>query len=212
VETTHSLWARLQTAGQNQGNGPWDLEEGGGLGREPQHGSVVTWEITSYITAHLSTCLTNQATIPPFPSPESSNGHTCFVSHNTSKFCEPPHMIALRMRRKMAKAGTLLSITRDLSCPPCDFIHYSFAQCQIFRQDSETWQPGSGWAVVGCKCPRCRLYYDSTGQWDPKRAANAKLHCDMAVFNVSKVCDTFQPTSICSRTQSVMIGPTNRPA
>jgi len=40
VGATHRLWARLQAAGQNQGNGPWDLEEGGGLGREPQPGSV----------------------------------------------------------------------------------------------------------------------------------------------------------------------------
>ena len=52
----------------------------------------------------------------------------------------------------------------------------------------------------------------STGHLDPKRAANAKLHCDMAGFNVSKVFYTLQPTSICSRTQSVMIGATNRPA
>jgi len=121
-------------------------------------------------------------------------------------------MIALRMRRKKAKTGTLLNITRDLGRPPCDFIHCSCAQCQmIFCQDSEPWQPGSYLAVVGCKCPWCQLYYDSTGHWDPKRVANAKLHCDMAGFNVSKVCDTLQPTSICSRTQSVMIGPTNRP-
>jgi len=34
----------------------------------------------------------------------------------------------------------------------------------------------------------------------------------MASFNVSKVCDTLQPTSICRQTQSVIIGPTNRPA
>jgi len=115
------------------------------------------------------------------------------------------------MRRKKAKAGTLC-ITRDLSRPPCDLIHCSCAQCQIFRQDSETWQPVSCRAVVGCKCPRCRLYYDSTGHWDPKRVTNAKLHCDMAGCNVSKVCETLQPTFICSRTQSVMIGPTNRPA
>jgi len=118
------------------------------------------------------------------------------------------------MRRKKAKAGTLLSITRDLNRPPCDFIHCSCAQCQTFRKDSETWQPGSYRTVVGCKCPQCRQYCDSTGHWDPKRAANAKLHCDMASFtgNVSKVCDTLQPTSICSRIQSVIIGPTNRPA
>jgi len=153
VGSTHRLWVRLQAAGQDQGNRPWDLEEGGGLGREPQPGSVETSDITSplsYITAHLSTYLTNPATIPRFPSPESSNEHTCFLSHHTSKICEPQHMIALRMRRKKAKAGTLLSITRDLSRPPCDFIHCSCAQCQIFRQDSETWQPGSCRAVVGC--------------------------------------------------------------
>jgi len=127
VGSTHRLWARLQA----QRNGPWDLEEGGGLGREPQPGSVETTAITSlqsYITAHFSTCLTNQATIPLFPSPKSSNEQTCFVSHHTIKFCEPQHMIALRMRRKRAKAGTLLSITRDLSRPPCDFIHFSCAQ------------------------------------------------------------------------------------
>ena len=215
VGATRRLWVRLQAVGQNQGNMPWDLEEGGGLGREPQPGSVQTSDITSplsYITAHLSTSLTNPATIPPFPSPESSNEHTCFVSHHTSKIREPQHMVALRMRWKKAKAGSLLSIIRDLSSPPCDFIHCSCAQCQIFRQDSETWQPGSCRAVVGCKCPRCWLYYDSTGHWDSKRAANAKLHCDMAGFNVSKVCDTLQPTYICSRTQSVMIDPTNRPA
>ena len=117
-------------------------------------------------------------------------------------------MIALRMRRKKAKAGTLLSITRDLNRPPCDFIHCSCAQCQTFRKDSDTWQPGSCRTVVGCKCPRSRQYYDSTG----KRAAHAKLHCDMASCNVSKVCDTLRPTSICSQTKSVIIGPTNRPA
>jgi len=153
VGATHRLWARLQAAGQNQGNGPWDLKEGGGLGREPQPGSVETSDITSplsYLTAHLSTCLTHPATILLFPSPESSNEHTCFVSHHTSKICEPQHMVALRMRRKKAKAGTLLSITRDLSSPPRDFIYCSCAQCQIFRQDSETWQPGSCRAVVGC--------------------------------------------------------------
>ena len=200
VGATHRFWARLQEAGQNQGNGPWDLEEGGRLAREPQPGSVKTSDITSplsCITAHLSTCLTNPATnlstcltnpatIPPFPSLESSHEHLCFVSHHTSKICVPQHMVALRMRRKKAKAETLLSITRDLSRPPCDFIHCSCAQCQTFRQDSETCQPGSCRAVVWCKCPRCRLYYDSTGHWDPKRAGNAKLHCDIAGFDVSK--------------------------
>jgi len=120
--------------------------------------------------------------------------------------------MALRMRRKKAKAGTLLSITRDLNRPPCDFIHCSCAQCRTFRKDSDTWQPGSCRTMVGCKCPRCRQYYDSTGHWDPKREAHAKLHCNMAGFNVSKVCDTLQPTSICSQTHSVIIGPSNRPA
>jgi len=56
------------------------------------------------------------------------------------------------------------------------------------------------------------MYYDSTGHLDPKRTANAKLHCGMTGFNVSKVCDTLLSTSMCSRTQSVIIGPTNRPA
>jgi len=90
VGSTHRLWARLQTVGQNQGNGPWDLEEGGGLGREPQPRSVETSDITSplsYITAHLSTCLTNPATTPLFPSHEPSNEQTCFVSHYTNKIC-----------------------------------------------------------------------------------------------------------------------------
>ena len=112
-------------------------------------------------------------------------------------------MIALRMRRKKAKAGTLLSVTRDLNRPPCDFIHCSCAKCQAFRKDSETWQPGSCQTVVGCKCPRYRQYNDATGHWAPKQAAHAKLHCDMASFNVSKVCDTLQPTSILSSIDSV---------
>jgi len=70
VGSTHRLWARLQAAGQDQGNGLWGLEEGGGLGREPQPGSVETLDITSplpYITTHLSTCLTNPVTTPLFP-------------------------------------------------------------------------------------------------------------------------------------------------
>jgi len=163
VRSTHRLRARLQAAGQDQGNGPWDLEEGGGLGRKPQPGSVETSDITSplsYITTHLSTRLTNPVTTPLFPSAESSTEQTCVVSNHTSKICEPQHMIALHMRRKKAKAGTLLSITRELNLPPCDFIHCSCAQCQTFCKDSETWQPGSCRTVVGCKCPRCRQYYD----------------------------------------------------
>jgi len=215
VGSTHRLWARLQAAGQDPGNGPWDLEEGGGLGREPQPGPVETLDITSplsFIPTHLSTCLTNPVTTSLFPSAELSPAKNCVVSHHTSKICEPHHMMTLRMRRKNAKAGTLLSITRDLNRPPCDFIHCSCARCQTFRKDSDTWQPGSCRTAVGCKCPRCRQYYDSTGHWDPKRAAHAKLHCDMASFNVSEVCDTLQPTFICSQTQSVIIGPTNRSA
>ena len=47
VGSTHRLWAPLKTAGQDPGNGPWDLEEGGGLGREPQPGPVETLDITS---------------------------------------------------------------------------------------------------------------------------------------------------------------------
>ena len=79
VGSTHRLWARLQAAGQDQGNGLWDLEEGGGLVREPQPGSVETSDITSplsYITTHLSTCLTNPVTTLLFPSAESSNEQT----------------------------------------------------------------------------------------------------------------------------------------
>jgi len=156
VRSTHRLWARLQAAGQDQGNRPWDLEEGGGLGREPQPRPVETLDITSplsYIPTHLSTCLTNPVTTPLFLSAESSTAKICVVSHHTSKICEPHHMIALRMQRKKAKAGTLLSITRDLNRPPCDLIHCSCAQCQTFRKDSDTWQPGSCQTVVGCKCP-----------------------------------------------------------
>jgi len=84
VEVTHRLWVRLQGAGQNPRNGQWDLEEGGGLERKPQPGSAEISDISSplsYMTTHLSTCLTNPATIPPFPSPESPIEHTCFVSH-----------------------------------------------------------------------------------------------------------------------------------
>ena len=133
VGSTHRLWARLQTVGQDPGNGPWDLEEGGGLGREPQPGPVETLDITSplsYIPTHLATCLTNPVTTSLSPSAELSPAKICVVSHHTSKICEPHHMIALRMRRKNAKAGTLLSITRDLNRPPCHFIHCSCTQCQ----------------------------------------------------------------------------------
>jgi len=103
---------------------------------------------------------------------------------HTRKICEPQHMVALRMRRIKAKSGSLVSFTRDLSRPPCVLIHCSCAQCQIFCQDSETWQPGSCRTAVGCKCPQCRLYYDSTGHWDPKRAANAELHCILPLSEV----------------------------
>jgi len=155
---------------KRMGRGIWRREEVWGLNLSPgQFNSVVTSDTTSplfYITTHFSTCLTNPATLSPFMSPESSDVQTCLVSHHTSKICEPQHMIALRMRRKKAMAVTLLGITCDLSRPPCDFIHNSCAQCQIFRQDSDTWQPGACQAVVGCKCPRYRLRYDSKGPWE----------------------------------------------
>jgi len=73
VGSTHRLWALLQAAGQDQGNRPWDLEEGGGLGRESQPRPVETLNITSplsYIPTHLSACLTNPVTTPLFPSAE----------------------------------------------------------------------------------------------------------------------------------------------
>jgi len=86
VGSTHRLWARLQAAGQDQGNGPWDLEEGGGLGREPQPGPVETLDITSplsYIPTNLSAFLTNPVTTPLFPSAESSTAQICVVSHSS---------------------------------------------------------------------------------------------------------------------------------
>jgi len=69
VGSTRRSWARLQAAGQDQGNGPW--EEGGGLGRKLQPGQVETLDITSplsYTPTQLSTCLTNPVTTPLFPS------------------------------------------------------------------------------------------------------------------------------------------------
>jgi len=54
VGSTQRLQARLYAAGQDQANGPWDLEEGGGLGLEPQPGSV---QLSCDLGHHLATVL-----------------------------------------------------------------------------------------------------------------------------------------------------------
>ena len=113
---------------------------------------------------------------------------SCLSSESTGSIREPPHMVALRARRKKAQAGNILSLTRDVSRPSCDFIHCPCAVCSTFRKDTKTWQPGVCRSVAGCKCPRCRRHYDATGHWDTTRAASAQLYLDMVGFDVSVAC------------------------
>lgn len=79
---------------------------------------------------------------------------------------EPTHMIALQLRRKKFRVGSLASIQQDMSRPSCEFIHCGCAECQLFRKTLTTWQPGTCHQVVGCMCPRCQRYFAS-GHWDP---------------------------------------------
>jgi len=129
---------------------------------------------------------------PPSPfsdlvwSSPTSNEYTtsCLSSESTSSIREPQHMVALRARRKKAKAGNIFSLTRDVAHPSCEFMHCTCEVCLKFRKDVKTWQPGVCRSVARCKCPRCRQHYDSTGHWDPTRAASAQLYINMVGFNV----------------------------
>jgi len=160
---------------------------------------------------------------PPSPlsdlvwSPPISNEDTtaCLSTESTGSIREPPHMFALRARRKKTKAGNILSLTRDVSRPSCDFIHRPCAVCLRFRKDTKTWQPGVCRSVARCKCPRCRRHYDATGHWDTTRAASAQLYLDMVGFDVS-VASTQDPLFIMHSTnqsdQSVLMGPVTQPS
>ena len=86
---------------------------------------------------------------PPSPlsdlvwsSPISNEDSTaCLSTESTCSIREPPHMVALRARRKKANTGNILSLTRDMSRPSCEFIHCTCAVCLTFRKDTKTWQP-----------------------------------------------------------------------
>ena len=161
---------------------------------------------------------------PPSPlydlvrGPPISNEDTtsCLSTESTGSIREPPHMVALRARRKKARAGNVLSLTRDVSRPSCDFIHCPCAVCSTFRKDTNTWQPGVCRSVAGCKCPRCRRHYDATGHWDTTRAASAQLYLDMVGFDVSVACAqgpliTTTPSTNQSD-QPVAMGPVTQPS
>jgi len=85
-----------------------------------------------------------------------------------------------------------------------------------FRKDAKTWQPGVCRSVAGCKCPRCRRHYDSTGHWDSRRATRAQSYIDMLGFNMSVSCaqgpliTTMHPTN--QRNQPVTMGPVTQPS
>jgi len=161
---------------------------------------------------------------PPSPlsdlvwsSPISNEDTTpCLASESTGSIREPLHMVALRARRKKAKAGNIFSLTRDVARPSCEFIHCPCAVCLTFRKDGKTWQPGVCRSVAGCKCPRCRRHYDSTGHWDSKRVTSAQLYIDMLGFNVSvsgtqgPFIPTMHPTN--QSHQPVTMGPVTQPS
>jgi len=141
---------------------------------------------------HSSQLHTLYGPTPPSPlsdlvwsSPTSNEDTTACLS---SDICEPLHMVALWARRKKAKTGNIFILTRDVARPSCEFIHCPCAVCLPFRKDAKTWQPGVCCSVAGCKCPRCRRHYDSTGRWDSTLAASAQLYIDMVGFTVSVSC------------------------
>jgi len=69
--------------------------------------------------------LTPYGPTPPSPlsdlvwsSPMSNEDTTpCLPSESNDSICEPLHMVALRARRKKAKAGNIFSLTRDVARP-----------------------------------------------------------------------------------------------
>jgi len=125
-------------------------------------------------------------------------------------------MVALRVRRKKANAGNIFSLARDVAHLSCEFIHCPCVVCMTFRKDAKTWQPGVCRSVAGCKCPRCRRHYGSTGHWDPTRVVSAQLYLDMVGFNVSVSCEqgpldaTMRPTNQIH--QPVPMGPVTQPS
>ena len=186
----------------------WDLEEGGRSTSEVAVEDLPHSENLSPVLS-IPTPVTPYGPTPPSPlsdlvwsSPASSNEDTtsCLSPKSTGSICEPQHMVALLIRRKKANAGNILSLTRDVARPSCEFIHCPCEVCLTFHKDAKTWQPGVYRTVTGCKCPRCRRHYDSTGHWDPTRVTSAQLYLDMVGFNVSVSCEqgpldaTIRPT------------------
>ena len=82
---------------------------------------------------------------------------------------EPPHLLPFWDRRRVALAGTLNTLQRDTSRPQCELTHCTCRVCQPFRNSRGDWQNSQCPKLLGCKCVRCRVCFDSSGHWCVKR-------------------------------------------
>jgi len=223
-DSMQALWSRLKEGGKQMPKMSWDLEEGRRSISEVAVEDLPHSENLSLVLS-IPTLVTLYGPTPPSPlsdlvwsSPASSNLDTtsCLSPKSTGSIFEPQHMVVLQIRIKKANAGNILSLTRDVAPPSCEFIHCSCEVCLTFRKDARTWQPAVSRTVAWCKCPRCRRHYDSTGHWDPTRVASAQLYLDMVGFNVSVSCEQ-GPLDAAIRTthpsrQPVPMGPVTQPS
>ena len=53
--------------------------------------------------------------------------------------------------------------------PACEFIHCPCSVCDQFRAGGTSWKTAPCLQQPGCKCPLCRLAFNSQGHWDPAK-------------------------------------------
>jgi len=75
----------------------------------------------------------------------------------------------VNQRRKEVRAGSVCQLCLPFNRPACEFIHSHCSVCDQFRAGGTSWKTAPCLQQPGCKCPLCRLAFNSQGHWDPAK-------------------------------------------
>jgi len=75
----------------------------------------------------------------------------------------------VNQRRQGVQAGSVCQLSPPLNRPACEFIHCPCSVCDQFRAGRTSWKTAPCLQQPGCKCPLCRLAFNSQGHWDPAK-------------------------------------------
>jgi len=83
------------------------------------------------------------------------------VIKSANVFVEPPHLLALWDRRRVAQAGNLDTLPRDTSRPPCEFIHCKCSVSSVAKEIGKIRSIPNYWDVSVCSVEFVSTVWDT---------------------------------------------------